>query len=76
MSVPPIEVPTTTTQDPAALPDELRTFARIEGLVGQERALLAIPRDKRTDAEHARLEAITAELDRVADKLRERTDGA
>ena len=60
--------------DPAAPPAEAGLFARIEGLVGQEHALLQIPADKRSEHQHERLRAISEELDRVWDKLRERAE--
>jgi hypothetical protein len=47
-------------------------FARIEGLVGEELALLRIPALERTEEQHSRLKSIGAELDRVFEKLRER----
>jgi hypothetical protein len=56
------------------LPEELRTFARIEGLMGQEHALLLIPAEKRTDRERRLLKAVTAELDRIVEKLKERSE--
>jgi hypothetical protein len=55
-----------------ALPEELEAFARIEGLVGQEHALLLVPAAKRSAREHRLLDAVTAELDRIADKLKQR----
>jgi hypothetical protein len=54
------------------LPEALEAFARIEGLMGQEHALLLIPAAKRTDRERRLLEAVTAELDRIVEKLEER----
>ena len=47
-------------------------FARIEGLVGEEDALLKIPAHERTGEQHERLRSIGAELDRVWEKLRHR----
>jgi hypothetical protein len=68
-------------QQPPRRPDELvpeegdvRMFARIEGLVGEEAALIAIPADQRTGAQHDRLRALTEELDRIWEKLRERAE--
>jgi hypothetical protein len=58
--------------DEPELPEELRTFARIEGLLGQEHALLLIPAKKRTARERRLLKAVTAELDRIVEKLKER----
>ena len=54
------------------LPEELEAFARIEGLMGQEHALLSVPEAKRTDRERRLLGAVTAELDRIVEKLKER----
>jgi hypothetical protein len=54
--------------------DDLRLFARIEGLVGEEAALLDIPHHERSGAQHERLRAITEELDRIWEKLRERAE--
>jgi hypothetical protein len=55
----------------AELPED-GLFARIEGLVGQEDALLRIPARERTEEQHDRLHSIGAELDRVFERLRER----
>jgi hypothetical protein len=55
-----------------ALPEELEAYARIEGLIGQEHALLLVPATKRLDRERRLLDAVTAELDRVVEKLKER----
>jgi hypothetical protein len=60
--------------DPAAPAPELDLFARIEGLTGEEHALLQVPGDQRTTAQHDRLHAIARELDRAWDKLRERAE--
>jgi hypothetical protein len=57
----------------AELPEE-GLFARIEGLVGQEDALLRIPARERTEEQHDRLRSIGAELDRAFEKLRERAE--
>lgn len=51
---------------------ELGLFARIEGLLGEEKALLAIPAKERSGRQHNRLRELTAELDRVWEKLRDR----
>ncbi|MEA2467337.1 MAG: hypothetical protein QOJ57_1463 [Thermoleophilaceae bacterium] len=59
----------------AELPEE-GLFARIEGLVGQEDALLRIPAQQRTEAHHERLRSIAHELDLVWEKLRERAERA
>jgi hypothetical protein len=60
--------------DLAPEPADLKLFARIEGLVGEEVALLTIPAHERSQHQHDRLRAITAELDRVWEKLRERAE--
>jgi phenylalanyl-tRNA synthetase beta subunit len=49
-------------------------FAQIEGLVGEECALLAIPLHKRSKSETTRLREIAETLDRIFDKLRERAE--
>jgi hypothetical protein len=58
--------------DRAELPADLGLFARIEGLVGEERALLEIPARKRSEQQKHRLRDITTELDRIAGALRAR----
>jgi hypothetical protein len=57
----------------AELPEE-GLFARIEGLVGQEDALLRIPARERSEDDRRRLRSIGGELDRVFEKLRERAE--
>ena len=57
----------------AELPEE-GLFARIEGLVGQEDALLRIPARERGEEDRHRLRSIGTELDRVLEKLRERAE--
>jgi hypothetical protein len=64
--------PPPVTTDLAPEQPELELFARIEGLCGEEAALLAIPAHERTRHQHDRLNEITAELDRIWEKLRER----
>jgi hypothetical protein len=59
-------------EDLAPLPEDLKVFSRIEGLLGQEQALLAIPTRERTREEQGLLDAVGAELDRVAERLRMR----
>lgn len=54
------------------LPESLRLFARVEGLIGEEDALLRIPAAERTRAQNDRLRALGAELDRVFERLRAR----
>ena len=65
-------VPPRAADDVSPIPDELKLFARIEGLVGEEAALLAIPRKERRREERERLRAISGELDRIFEALRER----
>jgi hypothetical protein len=57
----------------AELPEE-GLFARIEGLVGEEDALLRIPAHERTGEQHERLRSIAQELDRVWEHLRDRIE--
>ena len=54
--------------------DEMALFARIEGLIGEEAALLAIPAGERTKAEDGRLLRISDELDRIWESLRRRSE--
>jgi Protein of unknown function (DUF2630) len=67
-------VPPTKLKDLSPIPPELELFARIEGLVGEEAALLAIPRERRDQKQHERLMALSAELDRIWERLRERVE--
>jgi hypothetical protein len=53
---------------------DIELFAHVEGLVGEEAALLAIPAKDRSQHHHDRLKAIGEELDRVFEKLRERAE--
>jgi hypothetical protein len=53
---------------------DLDLFARVEGLMGEEQALLAIPHDDRAQHHHDRLKAIGDELDRVFERLRDRAE--
>jgi hypothetical protein len=50
----------------------LELLARIEGLVGEEYALLAIPENDRTPKQNDRLREITDELDHVFVALKQR----
>jgi hypothetical protein len=67
------ELPRTRDEINPPLPEK-ELYARIEGLIGQEIALLDIPAEQRTHAEHDRLHAIGAELDRIHERLRERAE--
>jgi hypothetical protein len=53
---------------------DLELFAHVEGLMGEEAALLAIPHEDRSRHHHDRLKAIGGELDRAFEKLRERAE--
>jgi len=59
--------------DPAERAPEASLFARIENLVGEEHALLLIPAAERRRREHERLREIEGQLDRIWEKLRERS---
>jgi Protein of unknown function (DUF2630) len=67
-------VPPTPVKDLSPIPPELELFARIEGLVGEEAALLAIAHENRDREQRERLGAVSAELDRIWERLRERAD--
>ena len=58
--------------DPAAPPPEEGLFARIEGLVGEEAAMLRIPAEERSLQQRERLRSIADELDRAFESLRDR----
>ena len=53
---------------------DLEVFADVEGLMGEEAALLTIPHQDRSQHHHDRLKAIGEELDRTFEKLRERAE--
>jgi hypothetical protein len=55
-------------------PLELDLYARLEGLVDEEAALLKIPAAERSREQHDRLHALGTELDRLWEKLRERAE--
>ena len=59
--------------DPAERAPEASLFARIEELIGEEHALLLIPAAERRRREHERLREIEDQLDRIWEKLRERS---
>jgi hypothetical protein len=52
--------------------DDLEAFARVEGLVGEEQALLTIPAEQRSEEHQDRLRVIGEELDHAWEHLRER----
>ncbi len=53
-------------------PDDVTYLSRIEDLIGEEQALLAIPAHQREPHHHERLQTIAADLDRIFEKLHER----
>jgi hypothetical protein len=53
---------------------DLELYAHVEGLMGEEQALLAVPHEDRSQHHHDRLKAIGEELDRAFEKLRERAE--
>jgi hypothetical protein len=60
--------------DVAPEPAGLELYGHIEGLCGEEDRLLEIAEQERTQEQHERLHAITAELNRSWDHLRERAE--
>lgn len=58
--------------DRADVPADLGLFARVEGLVGEERALLEIPARERSQQQRDRLRDVSAELDRIWESMRAR----
>jgi hypothetical protein len=55
-------------------PTDATYFSHIEGLVGEEAALLAIPAHEREPHHHERLHTIATDLDRIFEKLHERAE--
>ena len=58
--------------DKADVPAGLGLFARVEGLVGEEKALLEIPARDRSRQQRDRLRDVGAELDRIWESMRAR----
>jgi hypothetical protein len=56
------------------IPEELKLFARVEHMVGEEARLLAEPVERRKQEQRERLRAIGEELDRIFETLRERAE--
>ena len=54
------------------MPQGIRVSAHIEGLVGEERRLIEIEHESRSEHDHARLKSIQAELDQVWEHLKAR----
>lgn len=67
-------VPPEDVKNLSPIPPELSLFARIEGLVGEEAAILAVPLQERRREQRERLHAISGELDRIWETLRERAE--
>lgn len=67
-------VPADEIKDLSQTPDEVELSARIEGLVGEEAALLTMPREHRLQEQHERLRASSDELDRIWASLRGRAE--
>jgi hypothetical protein len=72
MSVPPPQAPREL-GDPIESAPEASLFARIEDLIDEEHALLLIPAAERGRRDHERLREIEDQLDRIWEKLRERS---
>jgi hypothetical protein len=72
MGVPPPRAPRAL-GDPAEREPEASLFARIEDLIDEELALLLIPATERGRRDHERLREIEDQLDRIWEKLRERS---
>jgi hypothetical protein len=74
MAVTPPEVPRDPDEYRPSLRPEASLFARIEGLVGEEDAILRIPARERRQEHHDRLREISTELDRIFERLRDRAE--
>jgi hypothetical protein len=57
-----------------AIPGGVATYARIEGLLGEEAGLLSLAREERREEHRERLGEITEELDQIWERLRERAE--
>ena len=58
--------------DKADVPADLGLFARVEGLLGEEKALLEIPAQERSRQQRDRLRTCGAKLDRIWESMRAR----
>jgi hypothetical protein len=74
MTIPPPEVPRDADERRPKLRPEASLFARIEGLIGEEDAILRIPAHERRQEQHDRLREVADELDRIFEKLRDRAE--
>jgi hypothetical protein len=54
--------------------ESITAYEHVEGLCGEEEALLQIPADEREPHHHERLKAVKDELDRAFERLRHRAD--
>jgi hypothetical protein len=54
--------------------ERLTAYEHVEGLCGEEEALLQIPADEREAHHHQRLKELKEELDRAFERLHERAD--
>ncbi len=61
-------------KDLSPIPRELEVYAHIEGLVGEENELLEGAEEGRKEEHRKRLHAITEELDRAWQTLRQRAE--
>jgi hypothetical protein len=61
-------------QDPMHLPSDFDSYAHIEGLVGEETRLREMAEQDRKAEHHERLRAVSGELDRIWERLRERAE--
>ncbi|MEO6857945.1 MAG: DUF2630 family protein [Solirubrobacteraceae bacterium] len=61
-------------EDLSQIPSGVEAFAHIEGLAGEEQALLAVPHEQRKQEQHERLRVLSAELDHIWETLRQRAE--
>jgi Protein of unknown function (DUF2630) len=61
-------------RDLSPIPGDLKAYAHIEGLVGEENELLEQAEEDRKEEHRERLRAITGELDRAWETLRRRAE--
>jgi Protein of unknown function (DUF2630) len=67
-------IPPQDLKDRSPIPEGVRTFARLEHLVGEEAWLMAEPAEQRSQERRKRLQAISQELDRAYEVLRHRAE--
>jgi hypothetical protein len=56
------------------MPAGIKAYAHVEGLLGEEAALLAVAKEERHEEHERRLREVTEELDRIWEHLRERAE--